>query len=84
LDEEEVGRRLVGHFDTLQQIATEANLSANAMNKLAKARRVLDPMKATIFFFWKMIAAWFDLWDLSEPVRQWMRQELIPGSELLI
>ena len=26
-----------------------------------------------------MIGVWFSLWDLPEPVRQWMRQELIPG-----
>ncbi len=82
LDEDEVGRRLAGHFDTLEQIAAEAGLSAHATKKLAKARRVLDPMKATILFFWKMIGVWFSLWDLPEPVRQWMRQELIPGLYL--
>jgi hypothetical protein len=82
LDEEEVGRRLAGHFDTLQRIAAEASLSGHATKKLAKARRVLDPMKATISFFWKMIAVWFSLWDLPKPVRQWMRQELIPGLYL--
>ena len=79
LDEGEVGRRLAGHFDTFEQIASEAGLSARATKKLAKARRVLEPMKSTISFFWKMIGVWFSLWDLPEPVRQWMRQELIPG-----
>ena len=82
LDEDEVSRRLVGHFDTLQQIAAEAGLSTHATKKLAKARRVMDPMKATIRFFWKMISVWFSLWDLPEPVRPWMRQELIPGLYL--
>jgi hypothetical protein len=82
LDEDEVGRRLAGHFASLEQIATEAGLSANATKKLAKARRVLDPMKATILFFWKMLGVWFSLWDLPEPVRQWLRQELIPGLYL--
>ena len=82
LDEDEVGRRLASHFDRLEQVATEASLSAKATKNLAKARRVLDPMKATILFFWKMIGVWFCLWDLAEPVRQWMRQELIPGLYL--
>lgn len=82
LDEEDVGGRLAGHFDTLQQIAAEAGLSARATQKLAKARRVLDPMKATISFFWKMIGVWFSLWDLPEPVRECMRQEFIPGLYL--
>ena len=77
-----MGRRLAGHFDTLEQIAAEAGLSARATKKLAKARRVLDPMKATISFFWKMLGVWFSLWDLPEPVRQWMRQEFIPGLYL--
>jgi PAS domain-containing protein len=39
-------------------------------------------MKATISFFWKMIGVWFSLWDFPEPVRQWMRQEFIPGLYL--
>lgn len=82
LDEDEVGPRLAGRFDTLEQIAAEAGLSAHATKKLAKARRVLEPMKATILFFWKMIGVWFSLWDLPEPVRQWMRQEFIPGLYL--
>jgi hypothetical protein len=82
LDEDEVGRRLAGHFDAFEQIAAEAGLSTRATKKLAKARRVLDPMKATIGFFWKMLDVWFSLWDLPEPVRLWMRQELIPGFYL--
>jgi hypothetical protein len=82
LGEDEVGHRLAGHFDTLQQIAADASLSARATKKLAKARRVLDPMKATIFFFWKMLDAWFSQWDLPEPVSQWMRQEFISGFYL--
>jgi len=77
-----VGRQLAGHFDTLEQIAAEAGLSARATKKLAKARRVLDPMKATISFFWRMLGVWFSLWDLPEPVRQWMRQDCIPGFYL--
>jgi len=82
LDEEEVGRRLAGHFDMFEQIAADAGVSANATKKLAKARRVLAPMKATIQFFWKMIGVWFFLWDFPESVRQWMRQEFIPGLYL--
>ena len=44
---------LAGHFDTLQQVAAEAGLSSRAVEKLAKASRVLDAMNATIAFFWK-------------------------------
>ena len=82
LDADAAGARLAGRFDTLQQSAAEADLSAHATKKLAKARRMLEPMKATIAFFWKMLGVWFSLWDLPEPVRQWMRQDLIPGYYL--
>jgi hypothetical protein len=82
LDEDEVARRLAGHLDTLQQVAAEAGLSSQAVEKLAKARRVLDAMSATISFFWKMIGIWFSCWNLPQPVQQWMRDELIPGYYL--
>ena len=78
-----MGRRLAGHFDTLQQVAAEAGLSSRAVEKLAKARRVLDAMNATIAFFWKMIGVWFSCWNLPEPVQQWMRvrvTEKVPSS----
>lgn len=82
LEAEEVGRRLSAHFDTLEQIATEANLSARSTKQLGKARRVLKLMMATISFIWRMFDVWFSCWDLPEPTRQWIRQELIPGLYL--
>lgn len=74
--------RLAGHFDALEQIVAEAGLSAYAREKLAKARRVLDAMLATLAFFWTMIDVRLEAWQLSEPLRQWMRQQLIPGYYL--
>ena len=56
LETEEVARRLSGHFDRLQEIAAEAGLSDSARARLAKARRVLDAMIATIAFFWTAVA----------------------------
>ncbi len=82
LTAEEVGRRLTGHFDALDQVATEAGLSAPARDKLAKARRVLDSMQATIAFFWAMIATRLAAWQFSDSVQQWLRQELIPAYYL--
>jgi hypothetical protein len=84
LEAEEVGRRLSAHFDTLEQIASEANLSARSTKQLAKARRVLKAMTAAISFFWRMLGVWFSCWDLPEQTRQWMRQELIPGLYLAL
>jgi hypothetical protein len=79
LTAEEVGRRLAGHFDTLDQVAAEAGLSAHARDKLAKARRVLDSMQATIAFFWAMIATRLAAWQLGDSVQQWLRQGVDPG-----
>ncbi len=82
LTAEEVGRRLAGHFDSLDQVAEEAGLSDHARDKLAKARRVLDSLQATITFFWAMVATRLEAWQISPPVQQWLRQELIPAFYL--
>jgi hypothetical protein len=82
LTADEVAARLAGHFDRLDQLADEAGLSAHAREKLAKARRVLDAMQATLVFFWTMIAVRLETWKLSEPVQQWMREDLIPAYYL--
>lgn len=81
LTAQDVSARLAGHFDQLEQVATEAQLSQHAVEKLAKARRVLDSMISTISFFWAMIRVRFWKWNLSEPLKQLM-QELIAGYYL--
>ena len=78
----EVGRRLEGHFDTLDQVAAEAGLSDQACGKLAKARRVLGAMQATVAFFWSVLAARLAAWGYDAAVQQWLRQELIPAYYL--
>ena len=82
LSAEEVGRRLQGHLDALDQVAAEVGLSAQSCAKLAKARRVLGAMQATLAFFWTMIAARLAAWGYDAAVGQWLRQELIPAYYL--
>jgi hypothetical protein len=82
LSAEEVGRRLEGHFDTLDAVAAEAGLSDRACEKLAKARRVQSAMQATVAFYWTVIAAWLVDWGYDAHVQQWMREELIPAYYL--
>jgi hypothetical protein len=77
-----VGRRLQGHFDTLEQVAAEAGLSARACEKLAKARRVLSAMRGTIPFSWSIIATRLAAWGYDAAVQQWLQQELIPAYYL--
>ena len=82
LDEDAVAQRLAGHFDQLDQIAAEAGLSAHATQKLAKARRVLKAMQATVKFYWTLLEVWISSWNLSPAVAQWLREDLIPGRYL--
>jgi hypothetical protein len=79
---DEVGERLSGHFDRLEQIAREAGLSTQVHEKLAKARRVLPQMCSTIAFFWATVAARLTAWQLSAMVTTWLREELLPGLYL--
>jgi PIN domain nuclease of toxin-antitoxin system len=82
LNAEEVQRRLDAHFDRLDEIAQEAKLSSRAKAKLAKARRVLPAMIATISFFWTTVTRKLDQWQLSRPIATWLREQLIPGYYL--
>jgi hypothetical protein len=79
---DEVGERLSGHFDRLEQLAREAGLSTQVHEKLAKARRVLPQMCSTIAFFWATVAARLAGWQLSATVTTWLREELLPGLYL--
>jgi hypothetical protein len=82
LSAEEVRRRLQGHFDALDQVAAEAGLSDRACERLAKARRVLGAMQATVAFFWTMITARLAASGYDPAVQEWLRQELIPAYYL--
>ena len=57
-------------------------LSARATQKLAKARRVLKAMQATVKFYWTLLEVWISSWNLSPAVAQWLREDLIPGRYL--
>ena len=78
----EVEARLMIHFDTLDQVALDAGLSESAKARLAKAKRVLPSMVATIAFFWRMIADRVALLEHSpETIRIWLNN-LLPGCYL--
>jgi len=78
----EVARRLTGHFDRLDELARDAGLSAHAQEKLAKARRVLPGLLATIAFFWATVRSRLASWQLSAEVETWLRDELLPAVYL--
>ena len=78
----EVERRLNGHFDRLDEIARDAGLSAHAQQKLAKARRVLDGLQATIAFFWATVLSRLSSWQLSAEMATRLCDELLPAVYL--
>ena len=82
LEAEEVSRRLSGHFDRLDKIVDGASLSESARGRLAKARRVLSAMIATIAFFWTTVAQRLASRNLPPDVSAWLRGQLIPGVYL--
>lgn len=73
------------HFDTLDQIASEAHLKPSSILRLAKAKRVLPSMIETIVFFWSLIAirtaALLELKYSPEIVAIW-RDHLVAGHYL--
>ena len=81
---EEVGQRLKQDLDQVDEMAAAAGLSAQARQKVSKARRVLPAMQRTIAFFWAAVAARLASWNLSAEVATWMREEFIPALYLAI
>ena len=82
LDEADVERRLTQDFDMLTQVAVEANLSSPAHERLAKARRVLPSLVATLTFFWSMIAIRLARLNGSPEIARVWRDELLAGHDL--
>jgi len=75
---ETVERRLTEHFDQLDAVAESASLSQGARDRLAKARRALPRMQATLAFFWATVSVWLERWQLPSAVCELMREALIP------
>lgn len=74
--------KLEAHFDTLDQIASEASLSASSHARLAKARRVLPSMIETIVFFWTLIASRASALKYAPEIIEVWRSQLVAGYYL--
>ena len=81
-DASEVQAKLDAHFDTLDQVASEAGLSDSSIARLAKAKRVLPSMIATIVFFWKLIASRAAMLNYSPEIVQVWRNQLVAAYYL--
>lgn len=81
-DEKEISQRLSRHFDQLEQLAFQAQLFPRCQQKLAKARRVLPKMVATIAFFWSLVCWRLRSYQLAAEIKTVVLEQLIPGFYL--
>ncbi len=79
---EEVSMSLNGHFAEIETVAAEAQLSENALKRIAKAKRVVVKMVATIAFFWHSVKAKVQALDFAPQTEQAVYEHLIPGIYL--
>lgn len=79
---EEVSASLEEHFAEIEAIAEEAKLSENAFKRIAKAKKVVTAMVATIAFFWLTARAKVEALELASEVEQTVYDHLIPGIYL--
>ena len=78
----EVERRLLGHFDTIDTVANDANLSERAKASIDKARRVVPAMKATISFVADNVRVRVQDLGLSEIIARVVTEDLVPAAYL--
>ena len=81
-DAEEVSDSLEKHFAEIETVAEEAQLSENAFKRIAKAKKVVVTMVATIAFFWLTVRAKVEALGLAPQVERAMYDYLIPGIYL--
>ena len=70
------------HFAEIEAVAEEAQLSENTLKRIAKAKKVVAAMVATIAFFWFMVRAKVEALGLAPEIEQAMYRYLIPGIYL--
>lgn len=78
----DVERQLEQAFDQLEQLAETASLSQRCCERIAKARRVLNDLLATVTFFIMTVTARIEALDLAPAVASAVLNQLIPALYL--
>lgn len=78
----EVERALNTRFDNLQRLAGQWSLPKSCQASLAKARKNVAQMAATIVFFWHLVRLQMNAWNLSEATRQALEGTLLAACYL--
>jgi hypothetical protein len=79
---EEMATALQAHFSTIEEVASQANLSTRSLKKIQKAKKVVVDMVATLTFFLMTIQTKVDALSLVADVERAMYDNLIPGIYL--
>jgi len=76
---EQLQQRLAQRFTTLEHLAAEAQLSEPCRDKIAKAKRVLPRLVATLVWFWHSVQLLVDSLNLPPDQQQVVYEQLLPG-----
>ena len=76
---EQMQQRLEQRFQTVQRLAEQAELSDAGREKIAKARRVLPRLVASLVWFWHSVRLLVESLELSEPAERAVYEQLLPG-----
>jgi Family of unknown function (DUF6399) len=79
LTAEEVGQRLNGHLDRLQEVADEAGLGEKAHGALDKSRAWVQALMGVVAWFWGLANARLEELELSEEQEQAVKEKLLAG-----
>jgi hypothetical protein len=79
-----VAEALAAQFGELEAVAQEAGLSGPSSQRIAKAKRVVVQMVATMAFFWLSVRARIDALQLAPEVEKLVYSHLLPAFYLLV
>jgi hypothetical protein len=76
---EQMRERLEQRFDTIECLADEAEVPRSGRDKIAKARRVLPRLLASLTWFWHSVRVLVASLKVEEPVQRALYEQLLPG-----
>ena len=76
---EQMQQRLEQRFQTVERLAEQAELSDAGREKIAKARRVLPRLVASLVWFWHSVRLLVESLALSEAAECAVYEQLLPG-----
>ncbi len=76
---EQLQQCLGQRFATIERLAGEAGLSAPCREKIAKAKRVLPRLVATLAWFWHSLGLLVESLELSPDQERIVYERLLPG-----